>query len=114
MPWYILVCIGFLIGLAITNGWLRHHTLTIIIWLCKGTVWCCEWVQDRFDNVAYVPQVKKVAHQKIKEELIEKTLKPEPVMFDFETATNEEILKHVSQTFKENPKQIAVQRKAVD
>jgi hypothetical protein len=64
MPWFILTGIGILTGFCISNATMRHHALTLIIWICKSTryamgktIWAAEWTQDKFDDIEMpIPQ----------------------------------------------------------
>jgi hypothetical protein len=113
MPWFIILGIGFLTGFAITNAWLRHHALTLIIWISKASMWImnglvlgCEWLQDKFDDLDYLPntkvQTKLEQPQKIKEQKVEK-----PKGIDFTTATTEDVLQYIH----DHPEQVSVKRK---
>ena len=94
MPWYLLIGVGFLIGLCISNAYLRHHALTLMIWICKairitmsGLIWCFEYLQDRFDDIELPVKQKDV-----------KAIKQEPKTtkgFDFNTATEEQIMDYI-------------------
>lgn len=79
MPWYIQLCLGFLLGYSIIDPKMRHHLLTLIIWSCKAlrfiSVWLfiiglrlyewsilgCEWLQDHLDEIEidYSEPIKK-------------------------------------------------------
>lgn len=95
MPWYLLIGTGFLVGLCISNAYLRHHVLTLLIWICKGLqytmlglIWCFEYLQDRFDDVD-LPETKPTP--KVKETPKQKT------GFDWNNATDEQIKDYIRQ-----------------
>jgi hypothetical protein len=113
MPWFILLGLGFLTGIAISNAWLRHHVLTLIIWISKslrwifsGLIWVCEWLQDELDDIDYVPQIRMpIQNQKIKEHVVEKPRKADA--FNIETASQSEVLKYIH----DHPEQVSVNRR---
>ena len=102
MAWYLLIGVGFLIGLCLSNAYLRHHALTLMIWVCKGTritmnglIWCFEFLQDRFDDIDIPTHVKEPAKPKT------------TAKFDFNTATDEQIREYIQK----HPEEIKVKAK---
>ena len=91
MAWYVLLTIGFLIGLCLSNAFIRHHSLTLVIWVFKAIsivansiIWTCEYLQDRFGDIdipVKLPDAKKE--------------QPKTTKFDFNTATDEQIRKYI-------------------
>ena len=123
MPWYIIFCVWFLSGFSITNAWLRHYVLTMIIWTCKGLRWCtkesfsgliwlCEWTQDTFDDIDAMPIKHTIKpYQKIKHTMVEK---PHAQQFDFAHATDDELQSYIRQQLKDHPDQVTVKRRGGD
>jgi hypothetical protein len=103
MPWFILICLGFLSGFVMFNATVRHHALTLIIWICKITRWVLskiitisEWLQCTLDKREFQPT-----------KVTAKNPKPTEKAFDFATASNEEIYKYVQ----DHPEKIRVKSK---
>jgi hypothetical protein len=97
MPWFILVGIGILIGFCMSNATMRHHALTLIIWISKALKWglaqliaLCEWTQDKFDDIEMVvpqPLPKSRKHSEAKQ-----TAQPDKdTSFDWERAMKDEV-----------------------
>ena len=90
MDWYLQLAIGFLIGLSLSNATVRHHALTLVIWIFKATnmvstaiIWCCEYLQDRFDDINISTKIHTTKTQN------------KSGKFDFNTATDEQIREYI-------------------